>query len=150
MRLEFERVANQSFEACITALHKVDFYKIVLARIERGVSIEDEVPEARDFSEDKLKQIVVDLMALAEVASKQAWDLTAVYSSIFKSSIRMTLPDREILPQFDIEHLARVDAGEVQLKIKSFRRNLEIEIVGNDAAVEQVWFAMSEAAVFAK
>lgn len=150
MRSEFERVANQSFEACMTALHKVDFYKIVLGRVERDVSIEDEVPEARCMSADSLKQVVLDLMARAAVASKHAWDLTEVYSTVFESSIRMTLPDREILPQFDIEHLARVDAGEVQVKIKTFRRNIEVEVVGNDAAVERVWFAMSEAAVFAK
>lgn len=150
IRTEFERVAANNFEACMTALHKVDFYKIVLGRVERGVLIEDEVPEARGLSADALKQVVLDLMARAAVASKHAWDLNEVYSSVFATSIRMTLPDREILPEFDVEHLARVDEGEVQVKIRTFRRNIVVEIAGNDTAIERVWFAMSEAAMFAK
>ena len=150
LQTEFEQVAAKSFDNCLESLRKVDFYKIVLSRVERGVSIEDEVPEARGVSADGLKQVVLDLMARAAVASKHVWDLAEVYSGCFTSSIRMTLPDREILPQFDIEHLARVDAGEVQVKIRTFRRNIEVEIAGNDAAVERVWFAMSEAAMFAR
>lgn len=150
MKAEFERVAANSFEACMTALHKVDFYKIVLGRVERGVSIEDEVPEARGVSADSLKQVVLDLMARAAVGSKHAWDLNEVYVGLFATSIRMTLPDREILPEFDVEHLARVDEGEVQVKIRTFRRNIVVEIAGNDTAIERVWFAMSEAAMFAK
>lgn len=147
---EFELVAQRCFNACLAALHKVDFYKIVLARVERGVSIEDEVPQARGLSAQALKQVVLDLMARAAVASKHAWDLTAGYSSCYTSSIRMSLPEREILPQFDVLHLAQVDAGEVQVKIRTFRRNIEVEVVGSDLAMQQLWFAMSEAALLAK
>lgn len=150
LQAEFEQVAAKSFNQCLAALRKVDFYKLVLSRVERGVSIEDEVPEAQGVSPQALKKVVLDLMARAAVASKHAWDLSEVYSSCYTTSIRMSLPDREILPQFDVQHLARVAAGEVQVKIKTFRRNIEVEIVGGDLAVQQLWFGMSEAAVFAR
>jgi hypothetical protein len=150
LQTEFEQVAAKSFILCLAALRKVDFYKIVLARVERGVSIEDEVPEARGVSPKALKRVVLDLMARAAVASKHVWDLTEGYNSCYTTSIRMNLPDREILPQFDVQHLARVAAGEVRIKIQTFRRNKEVEIVGSDQAVQQLWFEMSEAALFAK
>jgi hypothetical protein len=150
LQTEFEQVASNSFALCLAALRKVDFYKIVLARVERGVSIEDEVPEALGVSPKALKQVVLDLKTRAAVASKLAWELAEVYSGCFASSIRQSLPDREILPQFDVQHTARVAAGEVQVKIQTFRRNIEVEITGSDLAVQQLWFAMSEAALFAK
>jgi len=149
LQLEFERVAQHSFDAMMESLRKVDLYKAILARLERGESIADEVPEANHVTPERLVQVVTDLMARAAVAVKHSWNLDSAYKTCFETSVRMSLPSQEIIPQFDVGHLARVEAGEVQVSIRTFRRNLEVVVQGSEAAVQQLWIEMSQAVMLA-
>ena len=50
LEIDFERMAHRSFELCLQALMKVDFYAGLLRRLEAGQSIEDELPVVASMS----------------------------------------------------------------------------------------------------
>ena len=41
----------------------------------------------------------------------------------------------ELIPQFDVEHVAETVEGAVRIGIKSWRRNIGVEVIGSDTAV---------------
>ena len=147
MQDEFESLTRTSFANCMDALNKVDFYQLVLRRLEQGTSIEDDVPEVKDHSPEHVKQVVLNLISMATVAAKDAWLLSSRYAGAFETTIRSNLPEGELIPQYDVEHVGQTDAGIVKVKIKSWRRNLEVVIVGSNKAIEQQWMSMSMAAM---
>ena len=143
----FEKMARRSFELSMEALMKVDFYKAVLRKIGYGHSIEDEVPQAIGMSPADVQKVVMQLKQKAMDAANEAWELSASLQGSFHTTVRSALPDGELIPQYDVEYVVRMEAGEAKISVKTWRRNVEVEVVGSDLAAEQLWIAMSMAAM---
>jgi hypothetical protein len=48
-----------------------------------------------------------------------------------------------------VEYVGQVEAGDAKNSIKTFRRNIEVEVQGCDLALDQLWAQMSFAAMMA-
>lgn len=143
LQAEFENRAYAAFDRCIDALNKADFYEGVNRLLNAGRSLEEEIPEAKGLAADVVKQTVERLKRQAEIAANEAWELEASLRGIFVTTVRSGLPLEERIPQYDVEHFAKMDAGECRVCIKSWRRNVEVKIVGSELALEQLWIEMS-------
>lgn len=56
---------------------------------------------------------------------------------------------RELIPQFDVEHVAETEAGQVRINIRTWRRNISVEVFGSDVGVNDLNAQMALAALMA-
>ena len=131
----FLAMAQRSFTESLVQLNKVNFYDSVLRRILTGQSIEEEVPQAKGMAPDVLKLTVQRLKRQAEVAATESWELSAALAGSFRTTVRSVEANGELIPQYDVEHVADTEAGQVRIAIKTWRRNLAVEVVGSDGGV---------------
>ena len=145
----FMTMAKRSFELSEQARANVVFYKAVLRKLDSGVSIEDEVPEVKGMMADVVRLTVQRLQKLNQVRADEAWELADSYKGCFLTTVRSALPDGELIPQYDVEYVGQVEAGDAKISVKTFRRNIEVEVQGCDLALDQLWAQMSFAAMMA-
>ena len=145
----FMTMAKRSFELSEQARANVVFYKAVLSKLDSGVSIEDEVPEVKGMMADAVRLTVQRLLKLNQVRADEAWELADSYKGCFLTTVRSALPDGELIPQYDVEYVGQVEAGDTKISVKTFRRNIEVEVQGSDLALDQLWVQMSISAMMA-
>lgn len=145
----FMAMAKRSFELCEQARANAVFYKTVLRKLDNGESIENEVPEVKDMMADAVRLTVQNLLKLNQVRAAEAWELADSYKSCFHTTVRSVLPEAELIPQYDVEYVGQVDAGDAKIYVKTFRRNIQVEIQGSDEALNQLWVQVSFAAMMA-
>jgi|GEM_PF-4201977 hypothetical protein len=145
----FMTMAKRSFELSEQARANVVFYKAVLRKLDSGVSIEDEVPEVKGMMADAVRLTVQRLLKLNQLRADEAWELVDSYKGCFLTTVRSALPDGELIPQYDVEYVGQVEAGDTKISVKTFRRNIEVEVQGSDLALDQLWVQMSISAMMA-
>jgi len=145
----FMTMAKRSFELSEEVRARVVFYKTVLRKLDSGLSIEDEVPEVKGMMADAVRLTVQRLLKHSQMRADEAWELADSYKGCFLTTVRSALPDGELIPQYDIEYLGQVEAGDAKISVKSFRRNIEVDVQGNDLALDQLWVQVSFAAMMA-
>lgn len=145
----FMTMAKRSFELSEQARANVVFYKTVLRKLDSGVSIEDEVPEVKGMMADVVRLTVQRLQKLNQMRADEAWELADSYKGCFLTTVRSALPDGELIPQYDVEYVGQVEAGDTKISVKTFRRNIEVEVQGSDLALDQLWVQMSISAMMA-
>jgi hypothetical protein len=145
----FMMMAKRSFELSEQARANVVFYKAVLRKLDSGVSIEDEVPEVKGMMADVVRLTVQRLLKLNQVRADEAWELADSYKDCFLTTVRSALPDGELIPQYDVEYVGQVEAGDAKISVKTFRRNIEVEVQGSDLALDQLWIQVSFATMMA-
>jgi hypothetical protein len=145
----FMTMAKRSFELSEQARANVVFYKAVLRKLDSGVSIEDEVPEVKGMMADAVRLTVQRLLKLNQLRADEAWELVDSYKGCFLTTVRSALPDGELIPQYDVEYVGQVEAGDTKISMKTFRRNIEVEVQGCDLALDQLWVQVSFAAMMA-
>ena len=145
----FEQMAQRSFAASMNSLNRVNFYDGVTARLEAGGDISEDVPEATGLSQDEVMAVARKLRQQAAGAAISAWELSAALSSSFRTTVRSVAVEGELIPQFDVEHVAETVEGAVQIGIKSWRRNIGVEVIGSDAAVNALNAQMALGALMA-
>ena len=145
----FMAMAKRSFELCEQARANVVFYKTVLRKLDNGESIEDVVPEVKGMIADAVRFPVQRLLKLNQLLADDAWELAGNYKSCFVTTVRSVLPEGELIPQYDVEYVGRVDAGDAKIAVKTFRRNIQVEVQGSDEALDQLWIQISFAAIIA-
>ena len=135
LRQHFEKNGLANFEKTIKSLQELDFYKHVLAKLEQGVDLSDELPELRKLKIQSAKKIVKQLIAESEKAATIVW---ASPFKLFTTSVRSSIGESSLLPSFDILYKAKVSGGAVKIALKTWRRNLTISVKGKEAACETV------------
>ena len=145
----FMTMAKRSFELSEQARANVVFYKAVLRKLDSGVSIEDEVPEVKGMMADVVRLTVQRLLKLNQLRADEAWELADSYKGCFLTTVRSALPDGELIPQYDVEYVGQVEEGDAKISVKTFRRNIEVEVQGSDLALDQLWGQMSISAMMA-
>ena len=142
LAIDFERMANRSFELCMEALMKVDFYTGLMRRLEAGQSIADELPVVAMMSPELVKLTVQRLKKQAELAANEAWELPNEFKGSFVTTVKSELPPNELIPQYSVDYVAETKAGQVRVKVKNWRRNVTVEVVGSADAVKAAYGRM--------
>ena len=142
LALDFERRANRSFELCIQALLKVDFYKSLLRGLEAGKSIADQLPVVEKLPPDLVTQTVQNLLHKAQFESQEAWELPKELKGSFSTTVTSQLPDGELIPQYLVHYEAETKAGSVKVIAKNWRRNVSVVIEGSREAMTAAYGRM--------
>ncbi len=132
----FSDIARAAFADCMTALNAADFYSNVQGKLDRGVDLTADLPESKGMKPAAVKKTVTKLSKDLSKRADSAWDLDAHLARQFRTTIRSSLPEGERIPQYDVEHVIKTDAGAMKVKIHNWRRNVIVEIQGSDAAVD--------------
>lgn len=140
--IDFERMAQRSFELCMEALNKVDFYAGLLRRLEAGQSIADELPVVATMSPEVVMQTVQRLKKQAEIAASEAWELPTELKGSFVTTVRSALPEGELIPQYDVEYVAGTNEGSVRVLASNWRRNVTVQVLGQVEAISSAYGQM--------
>ena len=132
----FLDIARAAFADCMTALNEADFYSNVQGKLDRGVDLTADLPESKGMKPAAVKKTVTKLSKDLSKRADSAWELDAHLARQFRTTIRSALPEEERIPQYDVEHVIKTDSGAVKVKIYNWRRNVQVEIQGTDAAVD--------------
>ncbi len=135
LRQHFEKNGLANFEKPIKLLQELNFYKHVLAKLEQGVDLSDELPELRQLKIPTAKKIVKQLIGESEKASRLVWESPF---KLFSTSVRSGINDSSLLPSFDVLYTAKVSGGTVKIALKTWRRNLTVSVKGKEAACDAV------------
>ena len=135
LRQHFEKNGLANFEKTIKSLQQLDFYKHVLAKLEQGVDLSDELPELRKLKIQSAKKIVKQLITESEKAATMVWESPF---KLFTTSVRSSIDESSLLPSFDVLYTAKVSGDVVKIALKTWRRNLTISVKGKEAACETV------------
>ena len=136
LQVFFKDIARAAFADCMTALNEADFYSNVQGKLERGVDLTADLPESKGMKAAAVKKTVTKLSKDLSKRADSAWELDAHLARQFRTTIRSALPEGERIPQYDVEHVIKTDSGVVKVKIHNWRRNVQVEIQGTDAAVD--------------
>jgi hypothetical protein len=135
LRQHFEKNGLANFEKTIKSLQELDFYKHVLAKLEQGVDLSDELPELRNWNIQSAKKIVKQLIADAEKAATLVWESPL---KLFSTSVRSSIDKSSLLPCFDVLYTAKASNESVKIALKTWRRKLTVTVDGKEAACETV------------
>ncbi len=135
LRLYFEKNGLANFDKTIKLLQERNFYKHVLAKLEQGIDLSDELPELRKLKIQSAKKIVKQLIVESEKAATLVWKSPI---KIFTTSVRSSIDESSLLPSFDVLHTAKVSGGTVKIALKTWRRNLTVSVDGKEDACESV------------
>ena len=145
----FLAMAQRSFDTCMESQNRVNFYDGVITRVEAGCDISADVPEVTDKSVAEVVAVARKLRQQAAGAAISAWELSAALAGSFRTTVRSVDAEGELIPQFDVEHVAETEAGQVRINIRTWRRNISVEVVGSDAGVNALNAQMALAALMA-
>jgi hypothetical protein len=120
----------------LTVLNAADFYSNVQGKLELGVDLTADLPESKGMKPAAVKKTVAKLSKDLSKQADAAWELDAHLARQFRTTIRSALPEGERIPQYDVEHVIKTDSGVVKVKIRNWRRNVQVEIQGTDTAVD--------------
>ena len=134
----FENHASTAFDLCWDAHTKADFYAKLLGDVQKGRVLSDELPEARGLPPSVVKTVIQKQHRQAVAAAESAWELSGDIAKEFRTTIRSALPADEIIPQYDIEYQARNTRESARARIKTWRRNIEIELIGAESAIDEL------------
>lgn len=145
----FQQMGQRSFAASMDSLNRVNFYDSVISRLLAGGDISEDVPEVSGKSAAEIVAVARQLRQQAAGAAVSAWELSAALASSFRTTVRSAEVEDELIPQYDVEHLAESEQGQVRIVIKTWRRNIAVEVVGSDAGVNALNAQMALAALMA-
>ncbi len=143
----FLQMAKRSFTASMDSLNRVNFYDGVIVRVEAGCDISEDVPEVRGLPQTEVLAVARKLRQQAAGAAISAWELSAALAVSFRTTVRSVEVEGELIPYYDVEHLAETADGHIRISIKTWRRNITVEVVGSEAGVNALNAQMALAAL---
>ncbi len=147
LRDYFRTHAESAFDLCWEAHTKAGFYAKLLGDIQKGRVLSDELPEAQGVSASVLRSVIQKQQRQAIAAAESAWELSGAVGKEFRTTVRSALPAGESVPQYDIEYDAKYTKEPAKVRIKTWRRNITIELVGSAAALDELHGLVTMAAL---
>lgn len=138
LRQHFEKNAITAFNNCIELLRQRDFYLHALSKIEQGADLTTELQELKLVSKSTAKKICKLLAKDAEKSAMSVWDLNLNLSKLFKTTKQSIMDEYSLLPLFHIEYHSDAKYGAVRLNVKTFRRNLTIDVEGVEKDCDKI------------
>ena len=134
----FENHARMAFELCWDAHTKADFYAKLLGDVQKGRVLSDELPEAKGLPPSIVKTVIQKQHKQAVAAAESAWELSGDIAREFRTTIRSAFPAGETVPQYDIEYQAKSTRESARVRIKTWRLNIEVELIGSESALDEL------------
>lgn len=134
----FESHASMAFDLCWDAHTKADFYAKLLGDVQKGRVLSDELPEAKGLPPSIVKTVIQKLKKQSVATAESAWELSGDIAKEFRTTIRSAMPAGESIPQYDIEYQARNTSESARVMIKTWRRNIEVELIGSESALDEL------------
>jgi hypothetical protein len=134
----FENHASMAFDLCWDAHTKADFCAKLLGDVQKGRVLSDELPEAKGLPPSVVKTVIQKQHRQAVAAAETAWELSGEVAKEFRTTIRSALPTDESIPQYDVEYQARNTRESARVRIKTWRRNIEVELIGSESALDEL------------
>lgn len=126
---------TEALEQSIAHLRDRDFYASVEAKLSAGVDLTGELPELKGI-EAEAPAILKKLRDEAIAASVNCWELKAGAAKVFSTTIRTHDVEGSNISCFDVEYSTQTDAGSTKVHVKTWRRNVEIDVVSDAKAAK--------------
>lgn len=126
----------KALEDSIQCLCDRDYYKAAQLKIENGADLSDELPEIKKLTTANVLSV---LTALQDTASKDVtntWELKGGADKVFSSTVRVNESSDSNIPCFDVEYVTETDHGHAKVKVTTWRRNVEVNVLGSVEAAE--------------
>ena len=130
----WDRAVN-ALDQSIQHLRDRDFFESVQMKLLAGADLTDDLPELKGM-EAEAPAIIEKLHNEAMSAAVDCWELKAGAAKVFSTTIRTHDVEDSNIPCFDVEYSAKTIEGTAKVKITTWRRNVEINIVSNDKAAK--------------
>jgi hypothetical protein len=134
----FENHASIAFDLCWEAQTKSNFYAKLLSDVQKGRVLSEELPEAKGLPPSIVKTVIQKQHKQAVAAAESAWELSGDIAKEFRTTIRSALPEGESIPQYDIEYQAKNTREAARVRIKTWRRNIAVEVIGSESALDEL------------
>ena len=135
LRLHFENNAIAALGKVITLLQERDLYAHALNKLEQGVDLSADLPEIKDVKPAVAKKVMQRMVADADKAASSAWELSSIVAKLFHTTVRSHKDEMSLLPCFDVEYKAEAANGIVRIAVKTWRRNVTVEVRGGTDAI---------------
>ncbi len=132
----FNNWANASFEKSIECFNEHGFYQHVMAKLDAGADLSQDLPELKNVKNNIAKATVKKLAKQAVEGVDAAWALPSSVAKLFRTTIRSSNNDQSLLPCFDVEYKAETAKGVVKIAVKTWRRNVTVTVDGQTAALD--------------
>jgi len=134
----FENHANIAFDLFWDAHCKVDFYAKLLVEVQKGRVLSEELPEAKGLPPSIVKTVIQKQHKQAVATAESAWELSGDIAKEFRTTLRSALPEGETIPQYDIEYQAKNTRESARVRIKTWRRNIAVEVIGSASGLDEL------------
>lgn len=128
--------AVNALNESIEHLRDRDYYDAARKKLESGIDLSDDLPVIKKLTD---LQVLTELEALhaESVANIQnAWTLKSGAGNVFSTTIRTHDVEDSNIPCFDVEYSTQTDEGITKVHVKTWRRNIEINVTGNAEATK--------------
>ena len=130
----WDRAVN-ALDQSIQHLRDRDFFESVQTKLSAGADLTDDLPELMGM-EAEAPAIIKKLHNEATSAAVNCWELKAGAAKVFSTTIRTHDVEDSNIPCFDVEYSTQTDAGTTKVHVKTWRRNIEINVTGNEKAAK--------------
>lgn len=131
----WDRAVN-ALNASIQHLRECDYYDAARKKLESGKDLSDDLPVIKKLTDHLVLTELEDLHAKSIASIQNAWTLKGGAGKVFSSTIRTHDVEDSNIPCFDVEYSAQTDAGTTKVHVKTWRRNIEIDVIGNATATK--------------
>lgn len=125
-----------ALEQSIQHLCDRDFYKSAQEKLNAGIDLSDELPEIKKLTNDQVLSVIEALYVESIANVESAWTLKSGAAKVFSTSFRSSEMPGTNIPSFAIEYSANTNDGIAKVYVTTWRRNVDIKVVGNIAALE--------------
>lgn len=125
-----------ALEQSIQHLCDRDFYQSAQEKLKAGVDLSDDLPEIKKLSSNQVLSVLEALEAESMANIESAWTLKAGAAKVFSTSFRSSKVPDSTIPSFDIEYSANTTDGIAKVHVTTWRRNIEVNVLGADRAAE--------------
>jgi hypothetical protein len=128
--------AVNALNESIEHLRDRDYYDEARLKLKSGIDLSDDLPIIKKLTDLQVLTALEALHAESIANIQNAWTLKSGAGKVFNTTIRTHDSEESNIPCFDVEYSAQTDAGTTKVHVKTWRRNIEIDVIGNATATK--------------
>ena len=132
----FDRWASDAFQKCITSACAQEFYEYVLKAMAAGKDFSSDIPELAKIPADQAQAVVKGLYDRAIAGVKEHWALPATLQKVMASKITQKQTADSAIPTFHIRYSGVDDLKGLEVRIDTWRRNVNVTYRGTEAQIK--------------
>jgi hypothetical protein len=132
----FDRWARDRFEKCITSICAQEFYEYVLTAMAAGKDFSPDISELTDIPAEQAQGVVKGLYDKAIASIEEYWALPATLQKVLDSKITQKQTADSAIPTFHIRYSGVDDLKGLEVRIDTWRRNVNVTYRGTEAQIK--------------